>query len=66
MREKSLNYYNMLKEEKNPEATRQFEEIWIEHHDPDIRERKRRDYLPKSMQDATRAGLSGWRDLFGT
>jgi len=37
-----LNYYNMLKEEKNPEATRQFEEIWIEHHDPDIQARKRR------------------------
>ena len=32
----------MIKEEKSNEMTRQFDDIYREHHDPDIRDRKRR------------------------
>jgi len=32
----------MIQEEKNPEMTRQFEDIYKEHHDPDFQERKKR------------------------
>ena len=31
----------MLKEEKNPEMSRQFEEIYNDWHNPDIQERKK-------------------------
>jgi len=32
----------MIKEEKSSEMTRQFDDIYREHHDPDIQARKKR------------------------
>ena len=32
----------MIKEEKSPEMTRQFDNIWEEHHDPRLVEIRRR------------------------
>lgn len=42
MRKRNLNYFNMLKEEKNPEMSRQFEDIFNEYQDPILREKRRR------------------------
>ena len=47
----------MLKEEKNPEATRQFDEIYREYGDPNMKERRKRKLIKEKRLKETKEDL---------